>query len=104
MSLRVVVMLNHSILYEALRAFLSAQPGVEVVSVGQDTSRRDLHALGPDIILIEEGASVDVSALLGAVPCAKVIALTRDGTLTVYRRHEVEVARLEELLDTIVAG
>ncbi len=52
-------MLSHSILNEAVCTFLAAQPGVEVLSVGQKTSGTDLLVLQPDIILIEDGASVD---------------------------------------------
>lgn len=105
MGLRVVLMLNRSIIREAIRLFLVSQPGVEVLSAGDGASQTALLNLRPDVIMVEEGGSRrGVAAYLGKVPRAKVIALARDGGLTVHLKRETRVARLDDLLREIQAG
>ena len=104
MSHRVLVMLGHSILSEAVRLFLSTKRGVEVISVGDGAPGTYLLTLHPDIILIEEEGSVDIPSYLEAVPQARVISFARDGGLTIYQKHEMQVARLDDLLQVIEAG
>ncbi len=101
MSRRVLLLLRHSILSEAMRLYLSAQRSVELVTAGDGDPKTDLRALKPDVILIEEDGSVDVPAYLGSVPRAKVICVARDGVLTIYRKQEIQVARLDDLLHAI---
>lgn len=100
MTLRVLTMLNHSIIGEAVRLFLAAQADVEVLAI-EEGNPPALPA-HPDVILIEEGGSLlDVAACLRHAPHARVIALALDGTLTVYERHETRVLRLDDLLHEI---
>lgn len=104
MSHRVLIMLGHSILGEAVRVFLSTKRGVEVVHGRGGASETDLRSLQPDVILIEEERSSEVPAYLGTVPRARVITFARDGGLTIYQRYEMRVTRLDELLQVIEAG
>lgn len=101
MSRRVLLLLRHSILSEAMRLYLSAQRSVELVTAGDGSPTTDLRALMPDVIVIEEDGSVDVPAYLGSVPRAKVISVARDGALTIYRKQEIQVAKLDDLLHAI---
>ncbi len=100
MGHRVLVMLSHSILNEAVRLFLQVQRGVEVVDT-QGASRTDLAALQPDVILIEEDGSIDVPRYLEIVPRARVISFGRDGALAIYHKSEMRVGRLDDLLHII---
>lgn len=102
MSRRVLIRLRQSILSEAIRRYLGAQAGVEVIGGG--TAPTDLHALRPDVILIEADGARDVPAYLGTLPGARVIAFTGDDVLTVYRKDEVHVAKLDDLLHAIRSG
>jgi hypothetical protein len=102
MSRRVLIRLRQSILGEAIRLYLGAQPGVDVVGGGMPGA--DLLVLRPDVILIDADGTPDVPAYLGTLPGARVIAFTGDDMLTVYRKDEVRVAKLDDLLHAISAG
>ncbi len=103
MSWRVLLLLRHSILNEAMRVYLSTQRDVELVTAGDNGTKTDLRALKPDVILVEEDGSIDVSTCLGCVPRARVISVARNGMLTIYSKQEMRVARLDDLLHAIEA-
>lgn len=103
MGRRVLIMLSHSILNEAVRLFLQGQRGVEVVDP-QGAAGTDLAALQPDVILSEEDDSIDVRRYLANVPTARVISFGRDGALTIYQKSEMRVARLDDLLHVVEQG
>lgn len=74
-GVRVLVLYSHSLLGEGMSRMLSAEPGLHVTAVdmASDGDRDAALADDPDVIVLEEGGTIDTADLLRRTNCRVVV-------------------------------
>lgn len=100
---RVLVLYSHPLMGEGLGRMLASEPGIEVESadVSAPGAVEAALALGPDVIIIEEGGSLDAADIVRRSTCSVVLDVDITTTSAWSLRREALSTRPDDFLASL---
>lgn len=104
----IMILSQYPLFDQGLRAALGQHPAVEIVGVYRDldSAYSQAKSMRPHVLLLIAGPEIVRSStfrLLEEV-CSSIIRISpTDGTMRVYRRHQVDQATVDDLMTAIQA-
>jgi DNA-binding NarL/FixJ family response regulator len=105
-SVRVLVVYSHPLFGEGLAGMLASEPSIEVGSVNVEKPDALAAALAanPEVIVVEEGGSIEVTEILRRTRCPMVVTVDiGSADAWTFRRSTIR-SRPDEVIQTILGA